>query len=245
MKQKSQLKILFIQVREEEIRQHEFDLIVEQSGLSADQFTVFNAITDPAFDLSKLDKYDAVFMGGSGGYSVLDNAPFELYIESITRYCREHQIPYFGLCFGFQVAVQALGGVMINDLEHKETGTYKMYKTSESAGDPLMETLPQEFNAACGHQDRAASLPEGMVNLAYSDNCPFQIATYPNSTFYVIQFHPELWKRDDNLKRLYYYKDKFGLEDELVKEMETLFSDTPETSLIISRFIDSIVLPNT
>ncbi len=245
MKQKFQLKILLIQIREETIRRHEFDLIVEQSGLSADQFTVFNAITDPVFDLSKLNEYDAVIMGGSGGYSVLDNALFELFIESITRYCREHNIPYLGICFGFQVAVKALGGVMINDVEHRETGTYRMYKTPESAGDPFMEILPQEFNAACGHQDRAASLPQGMVNLAYSDNCPFQIAAYPNSTFYVVQFHPELWRREDNLKRLYYYKDKFNMSDQRVREMETFFSDTPETSLIISRFIDSIVLPNT
>lgn len=245
MKSKSTLKILLIQIREQKIQEHEFNLIVQQSGLSQDQFTVFNAITDTPFDLTDLQNYDAVIMGGAGGYSVLDNAPFESFLESVTVYCREHNIPYLGICFGFQVAVQALGGEIVNDIAHKETGTYKMYRTKESQGDPLMEILPQEFNAACGHQDRAAKLPDGMLNFAYSDNCSSQIAAYPNSTFYIIQFHPELNKKEDNLVRLHYYKEKFGMSEEVAKQMESIFSDAPETGLIISRFIDSIVLPNT
>lgn len=244
MKQKSDLKILLIQVREPEIRQHEFECVVECSGLEAKQIESFDVLTEPVFELSKLNEYDAIMIGGAGAYSVLDNAPFEFFLEDVARYCREKNIPYLGLCFGMQVAVKSLGGIMIHDTENKETGTYKMYRTSESDRDPVVGNLPKEFDAACGRQDRAERLPDGMVNLVYNDKCPFHVATYPNSSYYVVQFHPELWKKEDNLKRLYYYKEKYNMDEKAVKEMESIFRDAPESRLIITNFIQNIVLHN-
>lgn len=241
MKTKQDFKILLVQVREDEMADHEFKVVFENSGLDNSQFDTHNVIFDTPFELSKLHEYDAVMIGGSGSYSVLDDEPFISFLENIARYCRENNIPFLGLCYGFQIAVQALGGKVIQDKPNKEVGSYVMTRTKESEHDSVVGTLPQTFDAACGRKDRAEVLAPGMINLVSSERCSFHAITYPDSKFYAVQFHPELWKKSDNLVRVNHYKDKYGMNDEQYEEQIKKFSDCSESGLVIKNFIYMIL----
>lgn len=242
MKNKKDLKILLVQAREDEMADHEFDIIVENSGLAKENFVSFNVVHDKPFDLSKLDEYDGVIIGGAGSYSVLDDEPFIKFLEDIARYCKDKDIPFLGLCFGFQIAVQALGGKIIHDKENMEAGTYKMYRDEKSDDDPIVGSLPKEFLAGCGRKDRAEILPEGMVNYMWSDRCPYHYATFPGSRFFLVQFHPELWKKSDNLIRITHYREKYAMADDEFEAQVKMFCDAPESRFVISNFVENVIL---
>lgn len=242
MKQKEDVRVLLVQVREEIIKKHEFGVVVETSGLSAHQFDVHDVLTEEQFNLARLKEYDAVMIGGSGAYSVTDDESFIDFLEDIVRYCKTESIPYLGLCFGMQVAVQALGGKVITDVTTTEAGTFTMYRNEASDTDPVVGSLPREFLAGCGRKDLAVELPEGMVNYISSDRCPNHFVTYPGTTFYGVQFHPELWKRSDNIVRLDHFKGLYNISDKEYESVLERFTDAPESRLIISNFIDKVVL---
>ncbi len=244
MKEKKDLNILVIQAREPQMKKHELDLIIETSGLSSSNFESHNIVSDEIFDLKKLAEYDAVMIGGSGKFTLSEGGVPQLdFMEDVVRYCRENDIPFLGLCFGMQIAVQALGGKIIRDRENMEAGTYSMYRTSDSDSDPLIGGFQREFKGACGRKDRAENLPEGMVNYVKSDRCPYHYVTYPGSNFFATQFHPELWRKSDNLIRVNYYREKYHMTDEEFEKQIALFEDAPESKNIISNFIEKIVLP--
>ena len=224
------------------IAQHELSAIAENSGLSADNVASVNVALGARMPLPELPRYDAVIIGGSGGYSVLDDQPFIPYLEDVVRFCKEHDMPFLGICFGFQIAVQALGGTIIHDKEHMEFGTYTMRRTKESDSDPLIGDLPYEFSAACGRKDRASVLPVGAVNDIASERTPYNSMTFPGSKFFGVQFHPELWKKEDNVLRLRHYKEKYPLSDDEFQKQLALFRDAPESRFIIRNFVEKVVL---
>ncbi len=242
-KEKKDVKVLLIQIREDEIKDHEFKIIVENSGLAPENFVVNNVFFDEPLEMGELDQYDGVIIGGSGSCSVIDEHDFDEFLENTARYCREKEIPFFGLCYGMQVAVKALGGKVIRDKASLETGMYMMYRDEKSDNDPVIGKLPHKFLAGCGRKDRAETLPEGMVNLVWSDLCPYHYIKFPRSNFCGTQFHPELWKKEDNLIRIHHYKDKYGLTEEQLQEQLKMFEvDAPESKDIIKNFIDAFVL---
>jgi GMP synthase (glutamine-hydrolysing) len=242
-KERTDLRILLIQVRKDkEMAEHEHGLIVENGNLKKEQVVARNVAADGVFDISELDAYDAVVMGGSGAYSVLDDTAFLPFLREAVQYIRERDIPFLGICFGFQVAVQALGGKVITDIPRTEAGTYIMERTHASDGDPLIGGLPYSFPAACGRKDRAEVLPRGALNYLSSERCPYHYFTFPDSRFFAVQFHPELWKESDNLIRIHHYREKYGMTDEEFERQIALFADAPESGSMIKHFVDRVVL---
>ncbi len=236
------LKILLIQIRgDKKMAEHEFSVVARTAGLSEESITSINVLHNEKLPLEELKTYDAVIMGGSGGHSVVDKNSCDIYLEDAVRFCKENDIPFLGLCYGFQIAVNALGGKVINDIENMETGMYTLYRTDDSDNDPLVGQLPKEFLAGCGRQDRAETLPPGAVNYVYSDRCPYHYFTFPNSTFFAVQFHPELWKKEDNIIRIKFYMEKYGLDEEKLQEQLKMFQvDAPESAPILKNFIEVV-----
>ncbi|OGH70057.1 MAG: hypothetical protein A3C90_02675 [Candidatus Magasanikbacteria bacterium RIFCSPHIGHO2_02_FULL_51_14] len=240
---KEDTKILLFQIRDDAaIAQHELKVVAENSGLAKTNFASVNVVSDTRPSLAELKGYDAVMIGGAGGYSVLDDQPFIPYLEDVVRFVRENDIPFLGICFGFQIAVQALGGAIIHDKEHMETGTFLMRRRKVSDSDPLIGDLPYEFSAACGRQDRATVLPVGAVNDITSERTPYNSLTFPGSKFFGVQFHPELWRKEDNVLRLRHYKEKYSLSDDEFQKQLALFHDAPESQFIIRNFVEKVVL---
>ncbi len=238
------LRILLLQARNDAPTQaEELAEFARYSGLAPEQFTVLNGFDQAEFRPTVIHGHDALFIGGSSDASVLkpDLYPFVAPSQALILYCIEHKIPVFASCFGFQLAVEALGGRVILDREHLEMGTYPIYLTPAAQGDLLCQAFPAEFLAISGHQERAAVLPPQALHLAYSELCPYHGFTLPGLPFYAFQFHPEV-NRADLIARISRYCDRYFDQPEALLEVARNAQDTPIANQLIAAFVERILL---
>ncbi len=246
-KQREDLKILLLQIRDDETtRQEELNEFVRFSQLDAAQFTVLDVFKTPAFAPNCIDGYDALFVGGSSDASVTqpDRYPFVLPSQALIQYCLQANIPVFASCFGFQVAVEALGGKVIVDKPNMEMGTYPLWLTEAAASDALFHDLPNGFWAVSGHKERAIAMPEAAILLAYSDRCPYHAFKIRDKPFYGFQFHPEV-DTADLTARITRYQTRYldGAED--LQHILGNLQDTTLANQLIAKFVDRILLGKT
>lgn len=143
-------------------------------------------------DPDVLRSYDAIFFGGSGAYSVLDEVPW---IQEGIRLCVEIvdlRIPAFASCFGFQGLALALGGEVVRDASRQELGSTRLSLTEAGAADPLFRVLPTHFSAQEGHHDHVERVPPGVTLLATGEVSRNQAFRVDGAPFWASQFHPEL-----------------------------------------------------
>lgn len=238
------LRILLLQARHDiPTQQEELAEFVRYSGLRPEQFTVLNGCDQAEFAPTVIQGHQGLFIGGSSDASVLkpDLYPFVAPAQALILHCLEHCIPVFASCFGFQLAVEALGGKVILDRQNMEMGTYPIYLTPQAQADPLCQTFPTEFLAISGHQERAALLPPQAIHLAYSQRCPYHGFTLPGQPFYAFQFHPEV-NRADLIARISRYCDRYFEQPESLEDLANSTQDTPIANQLIAAFVDTILL---
>ena len=209
--QRDDLRILLLQIREDEPSiEEEFAEFVRYSGLRADQFSQLNTYRCPDFDPAMIEEFDALFVGGSSDASVLqpDEFTFVTRCKKMLRQCYQRAIPVFASCFGFQIAVEELGGKVILDKDNMEMGVYPMQLTDAAATDPLFHDCPNTFWAVSGHKERAVILPDDTILLAYSELCPYHAFKLKGRPFYGFQFHPEVDIPDLQM-RIARYHDRY------------------------------------
>jgi len=99
-----------------------------------------------------------------------------------------HNIPVFGICYGFQVMAAALGGV-VTQTGKSEFGRTAMQHKSDSK---LLKDLPFEFNVWMSHGDSVTQVPNGFSATAKTADTP--IVAYENGDGKLagVQFHPEV-----------------------------------------------------
>ncbi len=245
MKKKQDLNILLLQVREDdETILEEFYCFAEKSQLTPQQITSLNPIQQNNIDWHNIDGYDAIFVGGSSDVSVLhpEKYPFIDNCKQLLVDCYEKDIPVFASCFGFQVAVEAFGGKVEEDLENKETGIYKIYHTDTAKNDLIHHDSPAQLWAVSGHKERAITLPKGVIELQYSDLCPYHGFKFPNKNFYAFQFHPEMNSMDLHARIQRYQSRYFVEDDELADILTTSTQDTKDANDLLLKFVDRILL---
>lgn len=234
-----------MQIRDdEETRMEEFMEFVQYSGLAEQQFTVLNVFETPSFPKDLIKEFDALFVGGSSDASVLDpkNYPFVEPGKELVAYCYENNIPILASCFGFQLAAEALGGKVIVDADNMEMGTYEIEIDEQFAkDDPIFKHLPVKFWAVSGHKERAEKLPEGAINFASTPLCPYHAITFKDKPFYAFQFHPEIDKKDFNI-RLRRYKDRYVESADEVNRILGSIKETENANAILKLFVDEILL---
>jgi len=243
-KQRSQLNILLLQIRDDEItRQEEFDEFVRFSNLSAEQFGVLDVFATPEFEPTCVDHYDALFIGGSSDASVTqpDKYPFIEPTKQLLLHCLQEQLPVFASCYGFQVAVEALGGKVIEDKARMEMGTYPLSLTAEAAHDLLFHDVPDGFWAVSGHKERALTMPDAAIPLAFSDLCPYHAFKISGQPFYGFQFHPEV-DPADLTARITRYQARYLDGDEHLSSILQTLQDTAIANQLIEKFVDRILL---
>jgi GMP synthase (glutamine-hydrolysing) len=243
-KQRSQLRILLMQIRDDAItQQEEFDEFVRYSQLEPQQFGVLDVFKTPAFDPTCMDGYDALFVGGSSDASVTqpDRYPFIEPAKRLLLHCLQQDIPVFASCFGFQAAVEALGGKVIVDKENMEMGTYPLWLTEAAADDLLLHDVPNGFWAVSGHKERAVTLPEAAILLAYSDRCPFHAFRIEGKPFYGFQFHPEV-DPQDLTTRITRYQARYLETADLLTDILRDLHDTSIANQLIEKFVDRVLL---
>ncbi|WP_421657314.1 type 1 glutamine amidotransferase [Leptothermofonsia sp. ETS-13] len=243
-KHRSQLKILLLQIRDDQVTcLEELNEFVRFSGLGVEQFELLNGFKTPEFEPTCIEGYDALFIGGSSDASVTqpDRYPFVEDSKRLVLYCLKEEIPVFASCFGFQVAVEALGGRVILDKENMEMGTYRLTLTEAAASDRLFQDVPKEFWAVSGHKERAISLPQEAILLAFSERCPYHAFKIANKPFYGFQFHPEVDPLDLTA-RITRYQSRYLDSSEMLAEILKDLKETTIANQLIQKFVDRILL---
>lgn len=118
----------------------------------------------------------------------------------------EHDLPFFGACYG----VGSLGshqGAVIDRTYGEPVSVVEIALTDDGLEDPLVQRsgIPQRFLAAVGHKEAVAKLPDNAVLLATGEDCPIQMFRIGTKQ-YATQFHPEL-DSPSLIVRAGYYKD--------------------------------------
>jgi GMP synthase (glutamine-hydrolysing) len=102
-------------------------------------------------------------------------------------------VPFFGSCWGLQIAVTAAGGVVRKNPRGREFGfARRILLTDAGTAHPLFAGKPRVFEAPTIHRDEIQSLPRGALTLA-SNDMGLQAAafTHGQATFWGVQYHPE------------------------------------------------------
>ena len=122
---------------------------------------------------------------------ILSGGPASVYAEGAPTFdpaILELGIPVFGICYGFQVMAQGLGGSVAR------TGGSEYGGTSLDVVEfgTLMDGLPATQNVWMSHGDSVERAPEGFEVLASTQGAP--IAAFENTSRQMagVQFHPEV-----------------------------------------------------
>ena len=102
----------------------------------------------------------------------------------------EAGVPVLGICYGFQVMANALGG-SVERTGAREYGA-TMATASQDLTGTLLEGAPEVQTVWMSHGDSVTGAPEGFTTLASSDGAP--VAAFENSErkLYGVQWHPEV-----------------------------------------------------
>ena len=141
---------------------------------------------------ASLSSYDGVTMTGSALNIYNGGAPETRQVE-LAKAVFEAGVPFFGSCWGLQVAVTAAGGEVRANPRGREFGFARRVLLSEAGREhPLFAGKPAAFEAPTIHRDEIASLPAGAVTLATNDY-GVQAASFSHArgTFWGVQYHPE------------------------------------------------------
>lgn len=215
------------------MEQHELGCLVRAGELDPSDFRILNVTKEPLTP-ELYRKYDAVFIGGTGDFSVAQDRPewFDSLVEW-TRGLLENDVPALGLCYGFHLMAHAVGGEVMTRPDLEETGTFDVRLTEEGEKDELLSLLPGKFLAQQGHHDVVLSMPEPFLRLADSERCLWQAFRYPSKPFYGLQFHPEL-RREDFMDRMRAYADSYASTPEVFEKINQQVKETRNEAVIQS-----------
>ena len=139
-----------------------------------------------------LAAYDGVAITGSALNVYEGGAHIERQIE-LARATFSAGVPFFGSCWGLQVAVTAAGGrVRRNPLGREFGFARRIQLAGEGRGHPMFRGKPPVFEAITVHGDDVERLPQGAVVLA-SNEMGVQALELRRGAgiFWGVQYHPE------------------------------------------------------
>ena len=139
-----------------------------------------------------LADFDGVTITGSALNVYNGGGPVERQVE-IAKAVFEAGVPFFGSCWGLQIAVVAAGGQVQKNPRGREFGFARRIQLNEAGrAHPLFAGKPAVYEAPTIHRDEIGALPAGATVLA-SNDMGLQAAafTHRRGTFWGVQYHPE------------------------------------------------------
>jgi GMP synthase (glutamine-hydrolysing) len=200
------LKLLFVQFHPDDGPGSFIDFSTE-AGL-AYEITDLSASTA----YPDISNFSGIVMFG-GKDSANDNSKKMQNAMELTKKIFELQKPFLGICLGLQVAIKALGGLVV-PAQSPEYGfksidglTYQIRLNEAGMADPLFSGLPSTFNVFESH-NQSVVLGGHMSLLGIGNHSTNQAIKLGNLA-YGIQNHIELkpdiirlWGQDGNLARI-------------------------------------------
>jgi len=126
--------------------------------------------------------------------------------------------PIVGFCLGSQLIAESLGA-RTQKSPDKEVGIFPVQLTDDGRQDPILKSLPAEFDVLHWHHDMPG-IPDGAALLARSAGCPHQAFRF-GDRIYGFQFHMEPTK--ESIKPL--------LENAVDDLAPSRYTQTPEEIL--------------
>jgi len=122
---------------------------------------------------------------------ILSGGPASVYVESAPMCDPELfqlGIPVLGICYGMQLACQALGG-QVDNAPSREYGRAECQVAND---DPLFAGVSASTQVWMSHGDQVANIADSFLPLASTDTCPFAAVKHVELPIYGLQFHPEV-----------------------------------------------------
>lgn len=182
-----------------------------------------------------LADYDAAVITGSALH-LWKREPETLRQIELARAVYRAGIPFFGSCWGLQIAAVAAGGDVALNPRGREMGFARRIAPTEAGqAHPLLEGRPAVFDAPCSHLDEVAVLPPDATVLASNGISQVQAAEFRHEggTFWGVQYHPEyslseiaflIERRTRNLIEEGFLADE-AARDQLVGDLRALDRD--------------------
>ena len=98
------------------------------------------------------------------------------------------EIPVLGICYGMQLACDALGGSVMST-PAREFGRANCRITD---ADGLLGSIPDVSQVWMSHGDQVTQLSDDFLALAKTDTCPFAAVRHRSLPVFGLQFHPEV-----------------------------------------------------
>lgn len=159
--------------------------------------------------VSQLKEYDGVLWTGSA-LSVSDALPDVHRQLNFAQEVFESGIPFYGSCWGLQVATVVAGGEVGLSNNGLEFGISKPIELTElGRQSPFLSYRKTAYSALCIHFDEVIRVPDNAQVLAGNAHSRVQAMTinYKNGLFFGVQYHPE-FTTDDMTKIATFFSDK-------------------------------------
>jgi len=119
---------------------------------------------------------------------ILSGGPASVYAEdapTLPGYVIGSGLPIFGICYGMQLLVHTLGG-MVSPSAVREYGPAEIQPLIPGT---MLDALSKVWMS---HGDRITEMPVGFIALAKSGNSPFAAVGDFIRKYFAVQFHPEV-----------------------------------------------------
>lgn len=122
---------------------------------------------------------------------ILSGGPASVYepgAPSIDRKIFDSGVPILGICYGFQVMANELGG----DVDQAALGEYGKTETYIDDPEGVLAQSPQEQSTWMSHGVAVRKAPDGFTVLAHTEGAPVAAMEDKSRRLYGVQWHPEV-----------------------------------------------------
>lgn len=230
-------RILLLQFRRHAAAQLQEERCFRQAGgLAESELRAVNLASEPRIRWPDAADSDAVILGGAGEHSVTDRHPFSPWVEELVARLVADGRPLLGSCYGHHLLAQVTGGEVVTDPASEEVGTFDVTLTEAGLADPVLAGLPRTFAVQLGHHDRVARPGAGLVELARSERCPWQIARVAGKPAYGTQFHAEM-DYEHMVDRLAMYRESYVGDAAALDAIASRLAPAPFARRVLQRFL--------
>jgi GMP synthase (glutamine-hydrolysing) len=135
----------------------------------------------PAERVAELKPRGLILSGGPSSVYAPDAPSFDARVLDLG-------VPTLGICYGMQLACQALGGE-VKPSTSREFGRAHCYVVH---ADDLFGGVPEEMVVWMSHGDQVKSVNGDFVALATTETCPMAAVRHASRPVFGLQFHPEV-----------------------------------------------------